>query len=215
MRKSLNDNPAIAIGVIGLMGLIVAFMLLHAVSSRSSGASSATTSTTAGAPTDATASATTATPAASSAAPATGAPATATPAASSSAATVGAFEAGPGLPKAVVDAYDSGKVVAIVVLKRNGIDDRDVAKATAPLRNAANVAFFQTWASKVARYSRVTEGVDLNRVPAVVVMRPKSLTKGATPQASVGYGFRSLQSVGQALRDASYKGPENLPSFPR
>jgi hypothetical protein len=189
------------------MGLVVAFMLMHSVSSRSSGSSTtSTTATTATSSTGATVD------------PAVGTPATATPATATSAApaaAVGQFKAGPGLPKAVVDAYDSGKVVAIVVLKRSGIEDQDVARATAPLRNSSNVAFFPTLATKVARYSRITEGVDLNRVPAIVIIRPKNRTDGPTPQATVDYGFKSIQSVAQAVRDATYKGAENLPSFPR
>jgi len=222
MRKALNDNPAVAMAVVAVLGLFVAFMLLHAISARSPG--SATTDTTAATATTATAgvavTGTAPTTAPTAGVPATtGVPATATPAASGTvapaAAAIGAFKAGPGLPKALVDAYQSNKVVALVVLKRNGIDDHAMAAATAPLRHAPNVALFEVFASKVAQYARVAEGVDLNRVPAIVVLRPKSLTQGAVPQASVSYGFKSLQSVAQALRDASYKGPQNLPSYPR
>jgi hypothetical protein len=218
MRKALNDNPLIAVGVVALLGLFVAFMLLHALSRPKPSTSTTTTPTTA--VPGAIAAAPTATADPTAAAPTTAVPTTdpsatgvlpATPAP----ATVGDFKAGPGLPKQVVAAYNSGKVVAIVVLKRNGIDDHDVARATAPLHSDPNVALFTTLASKVARYARVTEGVDLNRVPAIVVMRPKPLTHGGTPQASVGYGFKSLQSAEQAIRDATYKGPNNLPAYPR
>jgi hypothetical protein len=206
VRKSLNDNPVVAIAVIAVLGLVVAFMLLHALSSRSTGGSSSPATTTTASPdVAATAPATAGT--VSPAVPAGTAPATA-PA-------VGEFKAGPGLPAGVVDAYDSGKVVALVVLKKNGIDDNDIALAVAPLRKIPDVALFTTPASKVARYARITEGVDLNRVPAIVIIRPKKLTDGSTPVASVSYGFKSVQGVVQTLRDATYKGPENLPSYPR
>jgi hypothetical protein len=216
VRKALNDNPLIAIAVVAVLGLGVALMLMNAMK-RPSATSTATTSTTAAVP--ATGVPATATPATtgvpSTADPSTAAPAGTLATGAPAAAPVGSFEAGPGLPSAVVDAYDSGKVVAIVVLKRNGIDDHAVRQATAPLRSNPNVALFTTLASKVARYARVTEGVDLNRVPAIVVLRAKPLTKGSTPQASVAYGFKSLQSATQAVRDATYKGPNNLPSWPR
>lgn len=223
MRKSLNDNPTIAIAVMAVLGLVVAFMLLHAMSKPSPGAAATDPAAATATSTDpAAATATSTDPAAAATAPdATGVapvtdPATGAPAVAVAATpTVGAFEAGPGLPKAVVDAYNSGKVVAIVVLKQNGIDDHDVARATAPLRSDPEVAYFESVASRVARYSRVTEGVDLDRVPAIVVLRPKSLTKGSTPEATVSYGFKSLQSAAQTIHDAKYKGADNLPSFPR
>lgn len=215
MRKTLNDNPVVAVGVVGLLGMVVAFMLLHSISSRSSGGTS--TSTTATAATTATTPGAVASTTATTATTSTSAtPATVTPATPAApVATVGEFKAGPGLPKPVVDAYDSNKVVVIVVLKQNGIEDQDVARATATLRGASNVAFFPTLASNVARFSRVTEGVDLNRVPAIIVIRSKKTTSGSTPQASVSYGFKSLEGLAQDVRDATYKGRENLPAYPR
>jgi hypothetical protein len=56
--------------------------------------------------------------------------------------------------------------------------------------------------------------VNVNRVPALVVVRPKKLTHGP-PVASVSYGFRGPDSVRQAVRDALYKGPTNLPYYPK
>ena len=54
----------------------------------------------------------------------------------------------------------------------------------------------------------------MNRVPALIVLRPRHLTHG-TPTASVSYGFRGPDSVDQAVSDALYKGPRNLPYYPR
>ena len=57
-------------------------------------------------------------------------------------------------------------------------------------------------------------GVDVNRVPALIVVRPRRLAHGA-PTATVSYGFRGPDSVQQAVRDALYKGPRNLPYYPK
>ena len=46
----------------------------------------------------------------------------------------------------------------------------------------------------------------VNRVPALVVVRPKHVHQ-TIPTASVSYGFQSGQSVVQAVIDAGYKGP--------
>jgi hypothetical protein len=56
--------------------------------------------------------------------------------------------------------------------------------------------------------------VDLNRTPALVVVQPKRLTEGAMPVATVAYGFRGASSARQALDDALYDGPQNLPYYP-
>lgn len=217
MRKSLNDNPLITIAVVTVLGIVVAFLLLSHLS-KSSGSSAPSTATTPGA--------TAAVPDTGASVPATG---TATPAVTDPAATasapagtptaappagLGAFVPGPGLPKAVVDAYEGGDVVALLVLKRNGIDDRAVRAAVNRIQKAPKVAVFQTYAKRVARYSRIAEGVDLNRVPAMVVIRARDVSKG-TPTATVSYGFSNADSIAQAFRDAAYKGPDQLPFYPR
>ena len=61
-------------------------------------------------------------------------------------------------------------------------------------------------ASQIFRYASITLGVEVSRVPALIVMRPRSLSEGI-PQATVSYGFQSTQSVVQAVRDGSYDGP--------
>ena len=45
----------------------------------------------------------------------------------------------------------------------------------------------------------------MNRVPALVVLRPKRLDHGIAT-ASVTYGFQSPESVAQAVIDAGYRG---------
>ncbi len=86
--------------------------------------------------------------------------------------------------------------------------------ATRPLRSASGVAFFKTPASDIKTYARVAEGVDLDRAPALVVLRTKPLTKGSIPEATVSYGFKSVESMVQELRDTNYKGPTDLPTYP-
>ena len=217
MRKSLNDNPVIAVVLIGILGIGVAFFLLTRVGK--GGGSSSTTPTTTGA--SATAAAAPTTPGAAPLAPATGAPAApatgipTAPATAPTAPSVGRFVAGPGLPAPVVRAYQRGDAVALLVTKPSGIDDRSVRKGFRLLRAIPGVAAFETSARHVARYARIATGVDLDRVPALVAIRPRGKGHGHTPHASVTYGFNSAQRLVQVVRDALYHGPANLPFHPR
>jgi hypothetical protein len=70
----------------------------------------------------------------------------------------------------------------------------------------SGVASFVVPVDKIARYASIAQGVNLNRVPALVVIRPRGLSNGV-PTASVRYGFQSPESVVQAVIDAGYKGP--------
>lgn len=206
MRQRLNDNPLFAMAFLGVLGVVMIFLFL----SRSNSAAPAATPTTATTP---------AAPGVTPAAPTTPVPATTaaptTPTAvTPTAGTGGGFKPGPGLPAPVVKAYQRGEVVALLVVKGNGIDDRAVRKALKGKRGEPNVAIFETYAQNVARYSRIAQGVDLNRVPALVLIRPASGTNGM-PQAMVQYGFGSADNVAQSIRDAAYKGPNALPFYPR
>lgn len=225
MRKSLNNNPLIAIAIVGVLGIGVAMLLL---SSLSSGGSSEATSSTTGAtnapatgaaPTDPAAAATTtaATAPTDPAAAAATDPATGLPAAPTAAAApppVGSFVAGPGLPSAVVAAHKRDDAVALLVVKRNGIDDRAVRVGYRRASNVPHVTAFDTLAKHVAKYARITEGVDVDRVPALVVIRPRSVTGSGAPQATVTYGFNRPAQLVQAVKDALYNGPEDLPYHP-
>jgi hypothetical protein len=136
------------------------------------------------------------------------------PAASAGAISTGKLVAGPGLPKAVAAAYAHDKAIVLFVFKHHGIDDTAVRSSVERLRARKDVAVFITHAARIARFARITEGVNVNRVPALIVVRPRHLTDGA-PTATVSYGFRGPDSVDQAVRDALYKGPTNLPYYPR
>jgi hypothetical protein len=221
MRKAINDNPMVQIGVIGLLVVVVGFFLLTQMG-KGSGTSS-TSSTTASVAPDASAtpsdsSATATTPPASTATtPSVSAPSTtpAAPAGSAAApAAAGEFVAGPGLPRPVVQAYNADKVVVLLVVRRGGIDDGAVKASVERMSGLPDTAVFMTNAGHVSRYSRIASGVDLDRVPALIVLRPQKLTHG-TPTATVSYGFRGPASVAQAIADALYNGPTNVPYYPK
>jgi hypothetical protein len=213
MRKALNENPLVQAGLIGVLALVFGLMLLM----RSGGSSESPPSETPAAAADpAAAASATADPASGAASPT--APAeTASPSVSSAPAVSAegsGFAAGPGLPKAVVGAYDDGEAIVLLIVRHRGIDDRRVERMVSALRSRPDAAVFTTRAAGIARYSRITQGVDVDHPPALVVVRPKRLTKGPLPTASVSYGFRDARSVEQALDDALYKGREDLPYYP-
>jgi hypothetical protein len=96
----------------------------------------------------------------------------------------------------------------VLLIVHDGRIDRSLTRAaTAYVADAPETALFVVPVKKLARYAAVTIGVDVNRVPALVVMRPRKLS-GGTPQATVAYGFQTPQTVIQAVRDAAYNGPE-------
>ena len=219
MRKTINDNPIAQVAILGVLALAVGVLLITRMSHKSSTSSTDTTSASVTATTTSDAGAVATTPDASATvAPdaATGAVAPTAPApdAAAQAAAAGEFVVGPGLPGPVVRAYAQNKVVVLLVIRRKGIDDEAVKTSVERMSGASNVALFVTNAGHVSRYSRIAAGVDLDRVPALIVLRPRKLTNG-TPVATVSYGFRSADSVAQAVQDALYKGPTDLPSYPK
>jgi hypothetical protein len=184
MREKLNENPLAQMAIIGVL-LVAGIVML---TSMGGGGESE-----AGSETEPEAVVATSAPAIT---PAGETPATGTPAAP---------PAAPPPPKAVTAAFDSGQTVVLLVLSEGGIDDRMVRADTSALAGIPDVALFVVPARKIARYASITEGVGVNRVPALVVLRPKALTHGV-PTASVSYGYQGGQSVVQAVVDARYKG---------
>jgi hypothetical protein len=216
MRSGINDNPVVQAALIGLLVLVMGFILVTRVMGGGGGEESSAP------PPTATAGAAPA-PAGEAAAPATGAPtdpAAADPATSGSTApvpgaegesTAPSLEAGKGMPEAVVEAYDANDVVVLLVVDNGAIDDKRVEEATKVLEARSDVALFQTDAKDVSDYSQITNGIGLNRTPALVVMRPKDLSD--EPVATVSYGYRSLESVNQAVENALYDG-KKAPYYP-
>jgi len=120
--------------------------------------------------------------------------------------------AAPAPPRAVTDAFDAGRTVAILFVRDGGIDDRLVTEAVHRLDSSGGVATFVVPIHQLVRYVSIAQGVDLSRVPALVVIRPKHLNSGYDP-ASVLYGFQSSESIVQAVVDARYHGG-TLPYHP-
>lgn len=220
MRQALNSNPVAQAALIGLLAIGVAFMLLTRVmnSDEPAAAEPAATSSSAAPSADPAAAtppaegmATDTAPADSVASPTPGAPESpAAPLAEEA----GSFVAGPGLPKPIVKAYTAGRPVVLLISRKAGVEDKRLRALVDRARAIGNSAVFTTNAHGIASYSRITRGVDVSRVPALVVLRPRRLNKGPVPEATVSYGFRSPESVEQAVRDALYEGRRDLPYYP-
>jgi len=219
MRKAINENRTVQLGLLGGFLLVVGLFLMMKMGKgeeapppatapvAGSSASAGTTSpTTTGAP--AATSSTSTAGAAAVALPTTGAAVTPTPTTVSPDALV----PGPGLPAPVIKAWNHGDAVVLLIVRPKGTDDRLVRRSVESL-SEPGVAVFVAPANRVARYSRITQGVGVSRAPALVVVRPKRLS-GGTPQATVSYGFRDSQSVVQAVHDALYSGPDDIPYNP-
>ena len=204
MRKTLNENPVVQVVMLGILGIVVAFLFMTRVMGGQDEPAPDATATT---PTPTTAAATPSASPEATTAPVTD-PATATPAAPGTAPANTGFEAGAGLPESVVRAHDSGDVVALLVVNRKGTEDRRLESEIQALRGRSDTTVFVVAAKDVTEYSRIAEGVDLDRVPALVVVEPKGQVEGALPVASISYGFRGPESVEQAVRDVLYDGKQ-------
>jgi hypothetical protein len=186
MREKLNNNPLVQVAILAVLLVAVAFFVMSSMGG--GGKEEAAESPE---PTVTTATATAgAVEGEAVAAPEPGAFATAV--------------APP--PRPVSAAFRAGDTVVLLFVKNGGIDDRLVTRSVERLSGLSHVATFVVPAHEIARYATISQGVEVNRTPALVVIRPKHLSKGV-PSASVQYGFRSPASVEQAVIDAEYKGP--------
>jgi hypothetical protein len=190
MREQLNNNPAVQMAVVVLLLLAGAFFFISTMGgggSEESGGEKVVTPAVAAEGAEAL-------PVEGSVAAAEGGsvsvvpPATAKP------------------PATVTAAYKSGETVVLLFVRDGGIDDRLVRKTTEALSGLAGVASFVVPAAEISRYSTITGGIGVERVPALVVVSPKKVT-GGVPTGSVSYGFQSRQAVVQAVIDAGYEGP--------
>jgi hypothetical protein len=189
MREKLNENPLAQVAVIGVLLVVTGIFLMSSMGGGSGGEESESSE----------ASSVSVSEASAGEAPA---------GLSAALAMVSQASAGNArpLPHPVIAAWDDDKTVVLLFVHDGGIDDKLVKEATARLASLPEAATFTVPASKISRYAAVTEGVGVNRVPALVVVRPKSLHQ-TIPTASVSYGFQSGQSIAQAVIDAGYKGP--------
>jgi hypothetical protein len=218
MRQALNSNPIVQIAVIGVLIVIVGLFMMTNLKKGSSGSSSSSSSSDASALSSSGSTAPSTTtpvtiPGDATAAPSTGVPSTGV-VPQTGTVTPEALVPGPGLPAGVVSAWKSGDAVVLLIVRGGGIDDRLVRRSVASLSGDAGVSVFVARAKDVARYSRITQGVGVDRAPALVVVRPRK-ESGSVPQAQVSYGFRNSQGVVQAVHDALYNGRDDLPYSPR
>lgn len=190
MRDKLNSNPLLQAAVIGVLLVFVAiFVVSSGGGSEESGESSSeATAVTSVAPTET--------------APAATAPASLSTALSA----VGQAGAAPPLPRPVLRAYRTNRTLVLLFVRDRGIDDDLTKLATLGLAGFRNVTLFVVPARRISRYAAISEGVGVDRVPALVVVTPKHLNQ-PVPTASVSYGFQNVASVRQAVIDAGYKGP--------
>jgi hypothetical protein len=198
MREKLNSNPLAQAALVGVLLLAVGFFVLSSMGGESEEAETTTSSATVSTPEgSATVTATVTTPAGEPAAAA--APSSIPPLPPDAAATA------PPLPHAVTAAFHANRIVVVLFVSKGGIDDGMVAGASSALATMPGVSTFVVPADRIAKYAAIAQGVAVDRVPALVVLRPKRLDR-SIPTASVHYGFQSPQSVVQAVIDAGYKG---------
>jgi hypothetical protein len=189
MREKLNENPLAQVAVIGVLLVVTGIFLMSSMGGGGGEEAESSESSSASGSSEAAAEA---------------------PPAGLSAALAMVNQASAGharpLPQPVTAAWKDDKTVVLLFVHDGGIDDNLVKAATARLAALPEAATFVVPASKISRYAAITEGVGVNRVPALVVVRPKRLHQ-TIPTASVSYGFQSGQSIVQAVIDAGYKGP--------
>lgn len=189
MREQLNNNPLVQMGAVAALLLVAAIFLLTSMGGGGeegeSGASSITTT-----------------------APGEGAapsPGEAPPPEAIAGAGAPALATRP-LPQPLMDAWNANQTVVLLIVNDSGIDDDLVKLANSRLDGMSGVTTFTVPVGQIARYASITQGVGVDRVPALVVLSPKNLNQ-AIPTASVSYGFQDGDSIEQAVIDAGYKGP--------
>jgi hypothetical protein len=187
MREKLNNNPLFQVGVLGVLLVAVGIFVMSSMGGGGKAEESA--------PAGSTESVTVTTP---------GETATATTAVAPPPPSLAAYAPPP--PRVVTDAFAADRTVVLLFVRGGGIDDWKVSRMVHRLEGMSGVSTFVIPAKHIARYASITEGVELNRVPALVVLRPKRLDHGMNT-AIVKYGYQSPESLAQAVVDAGYKGP--------
>jgi hypothetical protein len=185
MREKLNESRAAQIGLVAVLVIAVAVIFLKP-GGGGGGATEAEVPVVAGE---------------------TGVPTAATTGASGMGELPTAVPAVKGPPRAFVAAYDAGETVALLVVHDGGIDDAYTTAALKKVASIEDVATFVVPAKQISRYASVTIGLDVNQLPALIVLRPKQLS-GGVPQATVSYGYQTPESIYVSVLDATYKGPE-------
>lgn len=195
MREKLNNNPLVQVAILGVLLIAAGFFVMSSMG---------------GGGEEKAAEAETSTSASSSESSSPSVSVTTSAAPSSEAAVMPApgalAQAAPPPPRPVTEAFAADKTVVLLFVRQGGIDDSRVQMDVERLSSLPRVAAFVVPADRIAHYATITQGVEVNRVPALVVLRPKRLDHGINT-ASVKYGFQSPESVVQAVVDAGYNGP--------
>jgi hypothetical protein len=211
MRKAINDNPVVQIAVVGVLVVIVGFFMMTNMKKKSGDSSTSSASSSSGVVSSSTGGGTA--PIVGSSGGSSSSAAPVAPPSTTGSVSPEALIPGPGLPRNVIGAWKHGDAIVLLIVRGGGIDDRLVRGAVRTLNGDPGTAVFVSRAKDIARYSRITQGVGVDRVPALVVVRPRR--ESPVPEAQVNYGFRDSQSVVQAVHDALYSGRDDLPYYPR
>jgi hypothetical protein len=207
MREKLNSDPKTQVAAVAILIVLAAFFFISKSGGGEEEETASTEATVAVAGTEATGTSTGATPgeavegavteAVENASAETGATASGVPT---------TIDAPPALPEAVTAAYKADETVVLLIVRDGAVDDDLVEQASSTLSSMSEVALFVVPVSQISRYSSITIGAEVSRVPALVAVSPRRIS-GAAPKASVSYGFQTRQTLIQAVRDASYEGP--------
>ncbi len=196
MREKLNENPLYQAAVVGVLLVVAAVFVLSSMGGGGGEEESNTTTTTSATVSGPTGSATVTATVTTSATEASAVPA--------SASAVPPVPAPP-LPPRVTDAFAADRTVVLLIVTPGGIDDARTAAGALPLSVQRDVALFVVPAMKIAHYAAITQGVDVSRVPALVVIHPRRSDEEVAT-GTVSYGYQSPQSIVQAVVDARYDG---------
>jgi hypothetical protein len=202
MREKLNDNPVAQIALIAVLAVVVGYLVLGKGGGGSEEAATTeepTTSIESTTPSEATES--------------SGEGGTATsdavgtaPEIAAATSSISAPASRP-LPEKVDRAYEKNKIVAVLLVRDGGVDDHIVRRATKMLEGNPRVALFSAKAKHVARFSALTGPLGVDRVPALIVVRPRHLNGSGPAPASVNYGLNSKTAIRETIREAVYRGP--------
>jgi hypothetical protein len=204
MREKLNENPKAQVALIAILVVVGAFMFMK----MSSGGEEEGEEAAVGGEVAATVNGVPATGATPGEAVENAVESLETDATASVVAAVPASVPAPPLPRRLLTAYDANKTVALLIVHKGSIDSALSARFSRLLAPYLHkVALYVVPAKQIARYAAITASLEVNRVPALVVMTPKRLSHG-TPQATVNYGIQTPESVLQAVLDADYRGRE-------
>jgi hypothetical protein len=206
MREKLNSDPKTQVAAVAVLIVLAAFFFISKSGGGKEEEAVPTEATVAVAGSEATGTSTAATPGEAVEGAVENAVENASAEAGAVSSVVPSSIEAPPPPQAVTAAYKADETVVLLVVRDGAVDDKLVKQASSTLASMPEVALFVVPVSQISRYAAITLGVEVSRVPALVVMRPRSLSEG-TPQATVNYGFQTRETIVQAVRDASYQGP--------